>query len=63
MGVDAGDFNRDGFLDIFVINFSQETNALYQNNGDGTFTDVIYDVNLGKESYIFLGFGTGFLRL
>ena len=60
MGVDAGDFNRDGFLDIFVINFSQETNALYQNNGDGTFTDVIYDVNLGKESYIFLGFGTGF---
>ena len=60
MGVDAGDFNRDGFLDIFVINFSQETNALYQNNGDGTFTDVIYDANLGKESYIFLGFGTGF---
>ena len=60
MGVTADDFNRDGWLDIFVTNLSYETNALYRNNGDGTFTDVIYEAHLGKESYLFVGFGTGF---
>jgi len=61
MGVDTGDYNSDGFLDLFVTNFSYETNTLYRNNGDGTFTDVSYKARLGEESYLFLGFGTGFL--
>ena len=61
MGVDAGDYNGDGFLDLFVTNFSHETNTLYRNNGDGTFTDVSYKARLGEESYLLLGFGTGFL--
>ncbi len=60
MGVDADDYNGDGHLDIFVTNFSYETNTLYRNNGDGTFTDVSYKARLGEESYLFLGFGTGF---
>ena len=60
MGVDARDYNGDGFLDLFVTNFSYETNTLYRNNGDGTFTDVSYKARLGEESYLFLGFGTGF---
>ena len=61
MGVDVGDYNGNGFLDIFVTNFSYETNTLYQNNGDGTFTDVSYKAHIGEESYLLLGFGTGFL--
>ncbi len=60
MGVDAGDYNSDGFLDLFVTNFSYETNTLYRNNGDGTFSDVSYKARLGEESYLSLGFGTGF---
>jgi hypothetical protein len=34
----VGDFNNDGFDDLFVTYFGK--NVLYRNNGDGTFTDV-----------------------
>jgi hypothetical protein len=34
-----GDFDNDGYLDLFVVNF-QSTNALFHNNGNGTFTSV-----------------------
>ena len=37
-GVCVGDYNNDGFDDLFCTGFGQ--NALYRNNGDGTFTDV-----------------------
>jgi hypothetical protein len=37
-GVCIGDYNNDGFDDIFLTRFGQ--NTLYRNNGDGTFTDV-----------------------
>ncbi|HHZ90496.1 TPA: VCBS repeat-containing protein, partial [Candidatus Poribacteria bacterium] len=48
--------NGDGLMDIFVTNFSEETNNLYRNNGDGTFTDIIYEVNLGDPTYLPVGF-------
>ncbi len=38
MGVAIGDYDNDGFPDIFVTNYGK--NILYHNNGDGTFTDV-----------------------
>jgi hypothetical protein len=37
-GVAVGDFDNDGYLDLFVTGFGH--NVLYRNNGDGTFTDV-----------------------
>jgi hypothetical protein len=37
-GVCVGDYNNDGFDDLFCTSFGQ--NILYRNNGDGTFTDV-----------------------
>jgi enediyne biosynthesis protein E4 len=37
-GVCVGDYNNDGFEDLFCTSFGQ--NVLYRNNGDGTFTDV-----------------------
>ncbi len=36
--VTVGDYNNDGFDDLFITQFGQ--NLLYRNNGDGTFTDV-----------------------
>jgi hypothetical protein len=37
MGVAVGDYDNDGFPDIYVTNYGK--NILYHNNGDGTFTD------------------------
>jgi enediyne biosynthesis protein E4 len=57
MGVDCADFNGDGLPDLFVTNFSEELNALYQNRGDGTFEEVSEKAGLGS-SFLPLGFGT-----
>jgi hypothetical protein len=43
----VGDYNNDGFEDLFVTYWGQ--NALYRNNGDGTFTDVTRDTGLSYE--------------
>jgi hypothetical protein len=44
MNVDVGDYNRDGWLDIYVTNitdeYMKECNMLWHNNGDGTFIDL-----------------------
>jgi hypothetical protein len=35
-----GDYDGDGYLDLFVVNIKQERSFLYHNNGDGSFTQV-----------------------
>ena len=46
-GVCVGDYNNDGFEDIFVSCYGH--NILYRNNGDGTFTDVTKKAGLWIE--------------
>jgi hypothetical protein len=60
MGVDAEDLDGDGYQDLFVTNFSQQTNAFWHNNGDGTFDETTYALGLGKVSLPLSGFGTRF---
>jgi enediyne biosynthesis protein E4 len=44
----VGDYNNDGFEDLFCTYYGQ--NALYRNNGDGTFTDVTKEAKLWNEA-------------
>jgi hypothetical protein len=60
MGVDVEDLDGDGHQDIFVTNFSQQTNAFWHNNGDQTFSEMTYELGLGKVSLPMSGFGTRF---
>jgi len=53
-GVCVGDYNNDGFEDLFLTYYGQ--NRLYRNNGDGTFTDVTQKAGL---SYPTTRFGSG----
>ena len=57
-GVCIGDYNNDGFDDIFCTTFGQ--NVLYRNNGDGTFTDVTKPAGLLSDQHRF-GAGCSFV--
>jgi hypothetical protein len=49
MGVAVGDFDNDGWEDIYVASVTK--NHLYRNNGDGTFTDVTDKAGVGSPMY------------
>jgi hypothetical protein len=59
MGVSAGDYDCDGWLDIVKTNFADDTTTLYRNERDGTFVDATFAAHLGTNT-TFLGWGTGF---
>src|SRR5262249_48539450 len=53
-GVAIGDYNGDGYDDIYFVN-QLGPNALYRNNGDGTFTDVTEEAGVGLGDPVCVG--------
>jgi hypothetical protein len=49
MGVAVGDYNNDGYPDLYVTQYGRS--ILYRNNGDGTFTDVSGEAGVGVEGW------------
>ncbi len=49
MGVAAGDFNNDGWTDLYITNYGP--NQMLFNNGDGTFRDVTKESGTGDDSW------------
>ena len=49
MGAAAGDYDNDGFPDLYVTNLG--LNRLYRNNGDGTFSDITFEAGVGDPSW------------
>ena len=60
MGVDAGDVNGDGWLDLIVTNLSAETNALYL-GGEDFFDYGTRNAGLYEGTLMQVGFGVDFL--
>jgi len=59
MGVTAGDYDRDGWLDIFKTNFSGDTHRFYHNTGKGSFDDVTSQRYWSEHAL--LGWGCGLI--
>jgi enediyne biosynthesis protein E4 len=60
MGVGVGDYDCDGWFDIFKTNFADDTCNLYHNNGDGTFSDVTFSSGVGINNR-YVAWGCGFI--
>ena len=63
MGVNFGDYDNDGWLDVVVTNFQDDPNSLYHNDTDGTFVDTTYLAQFGGESLPYVGWGVDFVDL
>jgi len=61
MGLAVGDYNRDGRVDFYVSNFSDDYSVLFKNQGNGILADVTYQAGLVEPTIPFLKWGTGFL--
>jgi len=61
MGVDFGDYDNDGDLDLFVTSFSEDYDTLYRNEGNGQFSDVSYAAGIGETTWSYLAWGTQFI--
>jgi hypothetical protein len=61
MGVDAADYDNDGWPDVFVTALSLEGYVLFRNERDATFTDVSRTAGVSKPTLYLSGWGARFV--
>jgi hypothetical protein len=61
MGVDCGDYDNDGYMDVFITTLSNEKYAFYRNNGDLSFTYVTNTSGVGQITLLYAGWGARFV--
>jgi hypothetical protein len=62
MGVAAGDYDRNGTIDLFKTNFAGDTSTLYANDGKGLCEDRTFAAGIGLNTR-WLGWGVSFVDL
>lgn len=63
MGVDFGDYDHDGRMEILVTNFAEQATALYHNRAQGEFDDVRETAAMARDTYPLVGWGAGFFDM
>ena len=60
MGVDFADYNNDGWPDLIITDLANQRYALYQNNGDDSFTYASEVAGIGRMTMAHSGWGIRF---
>jgi hypothetical protein len=60
MGVDAADYDQDGWIDLFVANIDHEMFSLYHNDRKETFSDAAAANGIASASLLLSGWGVKF---
>ena len=63
MGVDAGDYDGNGRLDLIVTHFSGDYTTLYENSDAGFFSDVSSAAGIAPPTLPYLGWGVGLVDI
>jgi hypothetical protein len=63
MGVDFGDYDNDGWLDLIVTTFSEDYKTIFHNDGGGHFSDVTLSAGLVQPTWNLLSWGVQFVDL
>jgi hypothetical protein len=61
MGLAAGDYLNNGFVDVLDTDFSDDYKALYRNDGNANFTDVGREAGFVQMAVPFVGWGDGLI--